>query len=98
MSEDKNDGTVMIPLLACNKILFAGLCSVWRDRELLDHLDALFLREESIDKARALFDYLFVPTDGPTMGTDNRGVGFRLRDPIQRLRHAEEIGFIVGTG
>jgi hypothetical protein len=49
-----------------------------------------FLREQPVDQARALFDYLFVPAEGPAIGTDNRGVGFRLRDIENRQGTADD--------
>jgi hypothetical protein len=90
-------GEVRMPLLACDRILFAALCTVRREPQLLDDLSALFLGDESPDKARALFDYLFVDTDCPAVGTNKGGVGFRLRDPMERLRHAEESGLALVT-
>jgi hypothetical protein len=90
MPNRKNRGDVMLPLLACDRILFAALWAVWREPQLLEDLGALFLREESPGKARALFDYLFVDTDCSALGTNNGGVGFRLRDRVERLRNAEE--------
>ena len=81
MSNISNRENVMLPMLACDRILFAALWAVWRDPELLKDLGTLFLREESPSNARALFNYLFVDTDCPALGTNN-GIGFRLRDPI----------------
>jgi len=83
-------GEIRMPLLACDHILFAALCAVRREPQLLDDLSALFLRDESPHKARALFDYLFEPTDCSAIGTEDCGVGFRLRDPVDRLRYADE--------
>jgi len=64
----------MLPLLECDKILFAALQTVWRNPQLLEDLGRLFL--DSPAKSRDLFMYLFVDT----VDADHH-VGFRLRNP-----------------
>jgi hypothetical protein len=75
----------MLPLLACDRVLFSALREVWRDPQLLDDLGTTFLAEDISEKSRALFDYLFVPTECSAIGTENRGVGFRLLESGRAL-------------
>lgn len=81
---------VMLPLLACDRLVLAVLREAWSTPELLEEIGALFFTEEGADHSRALFDYLFVAADCPAIGAGNSGVRFYLRDREDRLRHASE--------
>ena len=91
MADSQNRESVMLPLLACDQLLTAALRAVLRDPQLFDEFGALILSENTAGETRA-FHYLFIPTDCPAVGTNNRGVGFRLRDREERLRYAHECG------
>jgi hypothetical protein len=87
----------LLPLLACDAVLFDALRAVWRDRQLFDDIGVSFLGEYDAAKARALFDYLFVPTECPAIGTEYAGVGLRLRNSEERLRYAHERHLAIRT-
>ncbi len=88
---------VMLPLLACDVLLSAALGALRSDPQLLNEIVALIESENAGSEASA-FHYLFIPTDCPALGTNNRGVGFRLRDREERLRYAHERDLALVAG
>jgi hypothetical protein len=91
------DDRTTLPPLAYDRLVFIALWAAWREPKLLDNLGSWLSGEPTADKASALFRYLFIPTECPAVGTEDCGVGFRLRDPIERLQYANECGLAVGA-
>lgn len=80
----------MLPLLACDRLIFAALLDVWRNPQLLNDLGEAFPSKDITTQSRALFCYLFIDAECAAPGADYCGVGFRLRNWEERLRYANK--------